>query len=83
MQVLVSGIVINDIRIHFLGFLDDLNILSELLEGALGITTDLERAVAKIGLRINVEKTKIMKLFDGGPYQDDLYAIAFKHFEEF
>jgi len=47
MQVEASGIAINDHRVHVLGFADDLNILSEPLEGALGLTTDLERAAAK------------------------------------
>lgn len=61
MQVEASGIAINDHQLHnVLGYADDLNILSESIEGALGLTTALERTVVKIGLRTNVDKTKII-----------------------
>lgn len=56
-------------------------ILNELLEGTLGLTMALKRAASKIGLRINVEKTKIMELLDGELYQDDLDSIAFEKAE--
>jgi len=75
MEVEESGIAINDRRVHVLGFADDLNIVSESLESVLGITTAAERATAKVGLQINMEKAKIMELIDEERYQDDLGAF--------
>lgn len=55
MQVEESGITINDHPVHVLGFADDLNILSESLEGALVLTAILKRAATKVSIRIKVE----------------------------
>lgn len=57
MQNEASGIAVYNHRVRVLGFTDDLNILSELLEDALGLTMDLESTAANVGLQINLEKT--------------------------
>lgn len=49
---------VNDHKVQILGFAGDLNILSESLEGALGLSLALQRAAAKVELRINMEKPK-------------------------
>lgn len=58
MQSEESGIYVNNHWAQILDFADDLNILGDSLEGVLELTTVLERAAAKSGLRVNVEKPK-------------------------
>lgn len=48
-----------------LDFSDNLNILSKSLEGALGLTSAFERAAIKVGIRINMENTKMKEFLNG------------------
>lgn len=57
-SVKACGIVVNDHLEQILGFSDDLNILSQSLDGIISLTMALERTAAKVGLRINVKKKK-------------------------
>lgn len=82
MQSEASGVITNDYRVQILGFADDLHIHGEWLESILGLTTALERAAEKEGLRLNAEKTKITEILDGEPYQDKLDSIGFEKVEE-
>ncbi|KAL4091440.1 hypothetical protein QTP88_026132 [Uroleucon formosanum] len=83
MQNAESGVAVNEYRVQILGFADDLNILGESLEDALNQTVALENAAAKVGLQINVEKTKILEILDSDPSQDISESIAFEKVEEF
>jgi hypothetical protein len=83
MQNAESGVAVNEHRVQVLGFADDLNILGESLEDALNQTVALENAAAKVGLQINVEKTKILEILDSDPSQDIFESIAFEKVEEF
>ncbi|KAL4089314.1 hypothetical protein QTP88_024368 [Uroleucon formosanum] len=83
MQNAESGVAVNEHRVQILGFADDLNILGESLEDALNQTVALENAAAKVGLQINVEKTKILEILDSDPSQDISESIAFEKVEEF
>jgi len=58
MQSEANWIAVNEHRVKILGLADDLNILSESLEGALDLTMALLRAAAKVGLQFNIEKTQ-------------------------
>jgi hypothetical protein len=49
-QIVVSGIAINKHQVNILGFIDDLNILSESLEVALYLTIAPENVTAKVRL---------------------------------
>jgi len=82
MQNAESGVAVNEHRVQILGFVDDLYILGESLENALDLTMTLENAAAKVGLQINVEKTKILEILDSDPQQDVFESIAFEKVEE-
>ncbi|KAL4132173.1 hypothetical protein QTP88_009380 [Uroleucon formosanum] len=62
MQMETTGITIGQQRIQVLGFADDLNILENSLVDTERAAQVLERAASKIGLKINMDKTKIMEL---------------------
>jgi hypothetical protein len=51
-------------HIQVLGFADDLNILGNPLEETEKASQALEQAASKIGLKINVKKTKVMELIE-------------------
>jgi len=68
---MMQNATVNNHRVRILGFEDYLNNLRESLEGALGLTMALKSVAAKLGLQINVEKTKILDLLDIGTYQDE------------
>jgi len=72
-------IAVNEQRVQILDFANDLNIISESLKGALGLTTTLEKDAPKVGLRINVKK--MLVLLDRQPFQDGLNSIAFEKVE--
>jgi len=59
-----TGISIGERKIQVLGFADDLNILGNSLNDTKRAAQVLEQAAGKIGLKINREKTKIMKLLE-------------------
>jgi len=42
----------------------------------------LENAEAEVGLKINVEQTKILEIFDSNPSQDIFESIAFEKVED-
>ena len=59
-----TGITIGERKIQVLGFADDLYILGSSLNDTKKAAQVLEQAAGKIGLKINKEKTKIMKLLE-------------------
>lgn len=57
-----GGLLINQNTIQLLGFADELEIISESLADTANAARMLEESVKKIGLEINTEKTKKIKL---------------------
>jgi len=82
MQSETTGITIGQQRIQVLGFSDDLNILKNSLEDTERAAQVLERATSKIGLKINMDKTKIMELI-GEEDNTDTRSLAFEKVNEF
>lgn len=62
MQKESTSITIGKWKIQVPGFSDDLNILGSSLNYIKRAAQVLEQAAGKVGLKINKEKTKIMKL---------------------
>jgi hypothetical protein len=70
-----------------LGFTDDLNILRNLLNHTKRAAQVLEQAACKVGLKINREKTKIMKLLENEENEentdDDDGTVVFEKVNDF
>jgi hypothetical protein len=82
-----TGITIGERKIQVLGFTDDLNILGNSLNDTKRAAQVLEQAASKVGLKINKEKTKIMKLLENEENEentdDDDEAIGFEKVNKF
>ncbi|KAL4148527.1 hypothetical protein QTP88_002756 [Uroleucon formosanum] len=83
MQRETTGITIGQQRIQILGFADDLNILENSLVDTERAAQVLERATSKIGLKMNMDKTKIMKLLGEEEDNTDTGSLAFEKVNEF
>lgn len=84
MQKESTGITIGERKIQVLGFVDDVNILGKSLNDTIRAAQVLEQAAGKIGLKINREKTKIMKLLENEENTgDDDEAVVFEKVNEF
>lgn len=77
------GISVDEYCIKVLDFSDDLNILEESLDDTMRATKALERAAERIGLHINAEKTKLMKLLNSEMSLDILEMLPYEKVEEF
>jgi len=66
MQKEATGVEINQRKVQILGFADDLNIVGNTREDTEKALKVLEKSADRIGIKINVEKTKIMELLDTG-----------------
>lgn len=62
MRIEITRITIGQQRIQVLGYAGDLNILENSLVDTERAAQVLERAASKIGLKMNMDKTKIMEL---------------------
>jgi len=71
MQKEPTGVAIGERKIQVLGFTDDLNILGSSLNDTKRAAQVLEQVADKVGLKINREKTKIMKLLQNEENTDD------------
>lgn len=76
MQSKASGAAVNEHRVQTLDFVDDLDNLSESLEGILDLIMALENAATKIELQINMKKTNILEFLDS-----EFDSIAFEKVE--
>jgi len=83
MQIETTGITIGQQRIQVLGFADDLNILENSLVETERAAQVLERAASKIGLKMNMDKTKIMELLGEKEDNTDMGSLVFEKFSEF
>lgn len=81
MQRETIGVAIDEHHIQVLGFADDLNILRNSLEYTERAAQVLEQAASNIGLKINTEKNKIMKLL-GNEENTDRRTLTFEKFNE-
>lgn len=81
MEKAPTGITIRVQKIQVLGFVDDLNILRSSLNDTQRAAQTLEQAAGKVGLKINREKTKIMKL--QGNTDDDDEDVVFEKLMNF
>lgn len=66
------GLLINQKKIKLLGFADDLDIIGESFADISNAVRELEGAMKKIGLEINMEKTKIIELIES---EEDSFEI--------
>ncbi|XP_050531445.1 uncharacterized protein LOC126900059 [Daktulosphaira vitifoliae] len=82
LQMETTGIAIGQQLIQVLGFADDLNILENSVEDTEKAVQVLERAASKLGLKINMEKTKKMELL-GEEDNTSTGSLAFKNVNEF
>ena len=87
MQKEPTGITIGERKMQVLGFADDLNILGSSLNDTKRAAQVLEQAAGKVGLKINKEKTKIMKLLENEENEentdDDDEAVSYEKVNEF
>lgn len=65
-----------------LGFADDLNVLRSSIEDTERAVQVLEQAASKIGLKINTNKTNVMKLLENGD-NTDTGSLTFEKVNEF
>ncbi|KAL4149146.1 hypothetical protein QTP88_003152 [Uroleucon formosanum] len=82
LQSETTGVEIGQQHIQVLGFSDDLNILGNSLEGTKKAAQALKQAASKIGLKINAEKTKVMKLLEDGD-NPNAGSLTFEKVDEF
>ncbi|KAL4142987.1 hypothetical protein QTP88_005369 [Uroleucon formosanum] len=88
MQKEATGVEINQRKVQILGFADDLNIVGNTREDTEKTLKVLEKSADRIGLKINVDKTKIMELLDTdtdtkNPDQGDLIYEKVNEFKYF
>jgi len=83
MQIKTTGITISQQHIQILGFADDLNVLENSLADTERAAQVLERAASKIGLKMNMDKTKIMELLGEEKDNTDTGSLVFEKVSEF
>jgi hypothetical protein len=76
-------IKVDEYHIEVLGFADNLNILEASLDDKVRATKALKHAAERIGLHINVDKTKLMKLLDMETSLDVLDTLPYEKIEQF
>ena len=83
MQMGTTGIMIGQQCIQVLGFADDLNIIEKSLVDTERAAQVLEQAASKIGLKVNMDKTKIMELLGKEEDNTDTGSLGFEKVSEF